>query len=68
MRRQLPNDDLGEASLQARRGERATERFDGADAAVRAVVVSLQDDRPTSPDIEALDGLIAQGTFDRMLP
>jgi histidine ammonia-lyase len=37
-------------------------------AAVRSVVVALQDDRPASPDIEAIDALIARGTFDRTLP
>jgi histidine ammonia-lyase len=37
-------------------------------AAVRSVAVALQDDRPASPDIEAIDALIARGTFDRTLP
>jgi histidine ammonia-lyase len=37
-------------------------------AAVRSVVATLHEDRPASPDIEAIGALIAQGIFDRALP
>src|SRR5471030_2962214 len=37
-------------------------------AAVRTAVATLHEDRPASPDIEAIDALIAQGAFDRALP
>ena len=40
----------------------------GALSLTQAVVDVLREDRPGSPDIEALDRLITQGTFDGTLP
>ena len=37
-------------------------------AAVRSVVATLHDDRPATPDIEAIDALIAQDAFMAALP
>jgi histidine ammonia-lyase len=36
----------------------------GAHAAVRAVVPTLQDDRPPAPDIEAITRLLASGSLE----
>ena len=36
--------------------------------AVRSVVPPLDEDRPSAPDIRALDALIAMGAFDRTMP
>ena len=37
-------------------------------AAVRSVVARLHDDRPSTPDIEALDAIIRSGVFDSLFP
>ena len=36
----------------------------GVQAAVRGAVAMLSEDRPATPDIEALDAMIAAGAFD----